>query len=574
MICHRFRWVFCQLEVLRYCFPSNLRRILEELPKSLDDTYKRILREINNANQVHAYRLLQCLTVASRPLRVEELAEVLAFDLSPGGIPKLNADWRWENQEEAVLSACSSLVSVIIEDGSRVVQFSHFSVKEFLTSDRLASCTEESQFYIPVELSHTILAQACLGVLLCLDDHTSTNIAWGLPLYEYATEYWVGHAQIGNVKIVIKDTLDRFFDVNKPHFSSWVRLGKIYLYEFSTFFEDEDPSVLPSASYLRFAAWRGFRGLVERLLIKHPQQVHHLGGGLGTPLHAAVYDGHIEVAQLLFAHGADINSCSTLNLTPLHFASEMGHLTIVKWLLNQNADVNSLDASGHIPLHFSASEGHLEVCRMLLEHGAVANTRGNNGSTPFLEASKQGHTDIIWLLLDHDPDVNACDSESRENTPLHYAARRGPFKLVQKLLELKAEVNSCTRHKSTPLLLASQYGHTDVVRLLLDCNANVYAHDNDGDTALHEAAGEGHHDITRMLLDHRAEVNSRNNNGLTPLHRAAQHWTAQTSDIVRLLLDHGADVKARNDSGRTAYEEAFEAGQHEIVRLLSHHASE
>ena len=114
MICDRFQWVFCQLEVLRHSFPSNLCRILEELPKSLDDTYKCILREINNVNQSHVYRLLQCLTVASHPLQVEELAEVLAFDLSPGGIPKLNVDWHWENQEEAVLSACSSLVSVII----------------------------------------------------------------------------------------------------------------------------------------------------------------------------------------------------------------------------------------------------------------------------------------------------------------------------------------------------------------------------------------------------------------------------------------------------------------------------
>jgi hypothetical protein len=212
MIYNRFRWVFCQLEVLRYCFPSNLRRILEELPKSLDDTYKRILREINNANQVHAYRLLQCLTVASRPLQVEELAEVLAFDLSTGGIPTLNEDWRWENQEEAVLSACSSLVSVILKDGgSRVVQFSHFSVKEFLTSDRLASCMEESQFYIPIEHSHTILAQACLGVLLSLDDSSDEDSVRILPLYRYATDYWVEHAQVGKVESVIRDTLDRFF---------------------------------------------------------------------------------------------------------------------------------------------------------------------------------------------------------------------------------------------------------------------------------------------------------------------------------------------------------------------------
>ncbi|KAI9434703.1 hypothetical protein H4582DRAFT_1881751, partial [Lactarius indigo] len=68
-----FRWVFCQLEILRHCFPSSVLNILEQLPKSLDETYERILREISRANIDHAYRLLQCLTVAVRPLRVEEL---------------------------------------------------------------------------------------------------------------------------------------------------------------------------------------------------------------------------------------------------------------------------------------------------------------------------------------------------------------------------------------------------------------------------------------------------------------------------------------------------------------------
>src|ERR1700761_1892286 len=209
IVSNRFRWVFCQLEVLRHCFPTNLRRVLEELPKSLDETYKRILKDINNANRAHAYRLLQCLMVASRPLQVEELAEVLAFDLSTGGIPKFNADWRWEHQEQAVLSACSSLVSIIIENGSRVVQFSHFSVKEFLTLDRLASCMEEvSWFYIPIEPSHLILAQACLSIFLCLDDRTDRHSAATIPLYRYAAEYWMEHAQVGNVESQIKDEMD------------------------------------------------------------------------------------------------------------------------------------------------------------------------------------------------------------------------------------------------------------------------------------------------------------------------------------------------------------------------------
>jgi hypothetical protein len=294
MFSNRFRWVFCQLEVLRHCFPTNLRRTLEELPKSLDETYKRILKEINNANRELAYRLLQCLTVAHRPLRVEELAEVLAFDLSPGGIPKLIADWRWEDQEEAVLSACSSLVTVVIDDGSRVVQFSHFSVKEFLTSNRLAGCMEEvSRFHIPTEPSHLILAQACLGVLLRLDDGTDKDIVEKIPLLQYAAEYWYRHAQIGNVELQIRDAMDYFFDMDKPHFSAWVQIQRHGIdYDLLTPSRFEGPRTTPlSAAPLYFAAREGFRGLMERLIMKHPQQVNHLGGRHGTPLHASVYGG-------------------------------------------------------------------------------------------------------------------------------------------------------------------------------------------------------------------------------------------------------------------------------------------
>src|ERR1700755_3364785 len=134
---NRFRWVFCQLEVLRHCFPPSVRRILDELPESLDETYERILREIRKPNQGLAHRLMQCLVVAVRPLKVKELAEVLAFDFDAEGIPKLNENWRWEDQEEAVMWACSSLVTIVKDGDSRIVQFSHFSVKEFLTADRL-----------------------------------------------------------------------------------------------------------------------------------------------------------------------------------------------------------------------------------------------------------------------------------------------------------------------------------------------------------------------------------------------------------------------------------------------------
>src|ERR1700761_8145353 len=165
----RFRWVFCQLETLRQCLPQSVRRTLNELPESLDDTYERVIMGIKRANQSHAYRMLQCLAVAIRPLSVAELAELLAFDfdVAEGEMPKLNSNWRWEDYEEAALSTCSSLVTVVLNDGSPVVQFSHFSVKEFLMSDRLAASMREiSQYHINLEDAHTLLAQASLAFLL------------------------------------------------------------------------------------------------------------------------------------------------------------------------------------------------------------------------------------------------------------------------------------------------------------------------------------------------------------------------------------------------------------------------
>jgi hypothetical protein len=88
----RFRWAFRQLEA-RHCSAPRVRHMLKELPETLDETYERILRDINKANRDHAHRFLQCLTVAVRPLRVAELAEVLAVDFgtaSRGETSKLN----------------------------------------------------------------------------------------------------------------------------------------------------------------------------------------------------------------------------------------------------------------------------------------------------------------------------------------------------------------------------------------------------------------------------------------------------------------------------------------------------
>jgi ankyrin repeat protein len=539
-----------------------LRRTLEELPKSLDETYKRILNQINNANQAHAYRLLQCLAVALRPLRLEELAEVLAFDLTTSGIPKLNTDWRWEDQE-AVLSTCSSLVSIVVDDGSRVVQFSHFTVKEFLTSDRLATCMEEvSEFHIPIEPSHAILARACLGVLICLDDHTDKDSAENIPLYRYAAEYWIEHARVGDVELQIKDALDYFFDMDNPHFSALVRIK--YPNNLLRVSGDEPPTGVPRpAAPLYFAAWQGLRGLVGRLVFQDLQQINHFGGRFGTPFHASVVGGHIEVSQLLFAHGADIDSRCSDNWTPLHDASRLGHVEIVKWLLNHGADVHSQEKRGRTPLYVAASHGDLAACRILIEHHAEVDARSNSGSTPFLKALEYGHRDVARLLLDHNADVRVHGTDG--NTPLHFAAYYGHLEVCRILLERNVEVDSRNKHGYTPFFRAWKSGRNpDILQLFLDYHADVRVYDDNGNTPLHFAAEIGNLKLAQILLGRNADVNSQNNHGSTSLLLASE---LGHSDVVQLLLDHNADLYLRDADGDTPLHCAAIGGL-EVARIL------
>jgi hypothetical protein len=94
--------VRCQLDHLARCLPRHIEEALQELPDTLDETYERTLREIDNTNWESARRLLQCVTVASRPLRVDELADILAFDFKAGPIPIYREDWRVNGEGGAI----------------------------------------------------------------------------------------------------------------------------------------------------------------------------------------------------------------------------------------------------------------------------------------------------------------------------------------------------------------------------------------------------------------------------------------------------------------------------------------
>jgi hypothetical protein len=234
--------------------------VLDDLPKTLEETYGRTLLGIDEEKREYAQRLFRCLTVSIRPLRVEELAEILAIRFDKTEHPTFKAAWRPENAEEAVISACSSLIAVVGREGSQVVQFSHFSVKEFLTSERLAAAEERLSYYhILPEPAHTVLAHASLSVLLELDDKIDRDTISHFPLALYAARHWVDHAQFRDVSSHIEEVMERLFDGAKPHFAAWVWLHDVDRHWTKPM--SKIRPTRPEAVPLYYASLSGFRGL-------------------------------------------------------------------------------------------------------------------------------------------------------------------------------------------------------------------------------------------------------------------------------------------------------------------------
>ena len=428
------------MEVLRQCLPPSVRRTLDELPESLDETYERILKEIKKPNRDLARRVLQCLVVATRPLRVAELAEVLAVDFDDAdGIPRLKPDWRWEEQEMALLSACSSLIAIVQAGRSRVVQFSHFSVKEFLTSSRLVTASGDvSNHHIESEPAHTILAQACLGVLLQIQDEVEGYTPEDHPLARYAAKHWTTHAQFGEKSSHLHKGMEYLFDANRPHFKVWLTLCDIDTHPNvdATFYEFALWNKSPAAP-LYYAALCGFHDLVEHLITKHPQDVNADGGYYVRPLVAALAKEHFQTADLLRHNGADLDVLGLHGRNPLHGAAYSGNLEVVRILIEYNpAYINAGDEYEFTPLIWASSPHNLKdgsVHQLLLEHGANINTQDRFGATSLYNASWYGALEVVRVLLEHGADVELKDKY--DTTALQEAAERGHDEVVNLLRE-------------------------------------------------------------------------------------------------------------------------------------------
>ena len=614
--------MYCQVVYLRGCHPGRIRRALEGLPKTLDETYERTLREINDADWELAHRLFQCVAVASRPLRVDELAEFLAFDFKAGSIPKFHEGWRVEDPLDAVLSTCPSLLIAVKVGDSQIIQFSHFSVKEFLTSTRLAETKHViSRYHVSMTPAHTLAAQSCLGILIHWDKNIIQDSLPKFALASYAALHWADHARFEDVSRDVEDGMKNLFDPRKPHLTAWVSLHNAELPAWKLIKRGEQP--LPySGTALHYATVCGLDAFVKVLVVERQHDVDSRSSDNLTPLLMASLRGHEEVVRVLLDCGADVAAKNEDGWTPLHVASFEGHFQVVRVLLEYGASTTAKDRNGSTPLHLALQVRHVDVPQVILDHSADtrsededeyggpsplhdtspidlisfmfsqgascqvacdfarrcadATAQGEDGNISFEAkdvwahlASRSGHVEVVQCLVKHGADPTAQDKDGW--TPLHSVSQEGQVEVAQFLIKHGADVTAQDKDLRTPLHSASQEGHVEVARFLVENRADATAQDKDGWTPLHWASEEGHMEVAQFLVEHGVDATAQDKEGWTPLHSASREGCLE---VAQFLVKHSADATAQNKDGLTPLHSASRGGHIHVVRFLVEHGAD
>ncbi|KAF2261745.1 hypothetical protein CC78DRAFT_583261 [Lojkania enalia] len=362
-----FRWASCQMDSLSRCLNKlQLRRSLKTLPRTLYETYERILLSIDEEHSQYALRMLDWLAFSSRPMYLDEIAEIVAID--PDREPGYHPDEKLEDPYDA-LTICGSLVAIISHPstkegqampyddmdsatlsftpdisfgegkestddfisrkGARIV-LSHFSVKEYLLSDRIRG-SPASLYQLQDRRSHAAIARSCISYLRQFENRDDFQgvIELNAGLTKYTTMEWPYHAQSShlNDQSNIK-AITEFLSANNKIYSAW---ASSFVYEANR----GDPGwCAPEPIY--FASMFGLIAVVRTLIEVDPMCVNIYTKGFTTPLGIASECGKFEVMELLLKSGANVDFPNAEE-APLVLASAVGQTEAVKRIIAAGA---------------------------------------------------------------------------------------------------------------------------------------------------------------------------------------------------------------------------------------------
>ncbi|PZC88995.1 multiple ankyrin repeat protein single kh domain protein, partial [Pyrenophora tritici-repentis] len=555
-----FRWAVCQLDTLEKCRNRvMLRKSLTTLPQTLDQTYDRILSAIREEDCEYAMRILQWLTFSARPLSVEEIAEVVAIDV--GREPAFDRDEVLEDPLEA-LNICSSLVTITMnkaegrwKPAQQIISLAHYSVQEYLVSDRIRQGQAKRYNMQEVEC-HNAIAKGSLKYLTQLQKPLSKEVLERSALARYSSEFWSSHLRkTGDEIEQVSRLAMSLMAMKEPAYLTWIQL---YDPDHPRDEPDVGKSLYSVPMPLYYAANLGL-GTITRLLLEQGADVNAQGGVYGNALQAASAGGHEQVVKMLLDKGADVNAQGGEYGNALQAASAKGQEQVVKMLLDKGANVNAQGGEYGNALQAASAKGQEQVVKTLLDNGADVNAQGGFYGNALQAASARGYEQVVKMLLDKGADVNAQDGEY--GNALRAASYGGHEQVVKMLLDKGADVNAQGGFYSNALYAASYGGHKQAVKMLLNKGADVNAQGGEYGNALQAASDEGHEQVVKTLLDKGADGGEYSN----ALYAASARGHDQ---LVKMLLDKGADVNAQGGEYGNALQAASARGHEQVVKIL------
>lgn len=300
--------------------------------------------------------------------------------------------------------------------------------------------------------------------------------------------------------------------MNSTYVPSWLGVG---LLAGSLLTLNAAPAEPPSLTAEYFSVLRSGDAHGLRQALDHGAPVNARDAAGQTPLMLAAVYGDTACLRLLLERGAEVNATNAAGATALMRAaydSEKAGLLVAR-----GAEVNRASALGNTALILAARPGdsHRTV-DLLLRHGAEVNATNAWGATALMAAAAGGDEASVRLLLAHGAQASAQPGIGRESfilgggrSALMWAAYRGDMRILERLLEAGAEVNS-EGALGTALSQAAWADHTEAARRLLEKGANVNQMTHiDGFTPLHWAASSecGDATLVKLLLDRGADPN-------------------------------------------------------------------